>query len=71
MRFSLRDLLWLIVVVAVAVGWWAREQQHQAALDEASQQVQQYKSALDAAGIEIPPPLIKPGSFRPHFRLPQ
>ena len=26
-RFTIRDVLWLTVVVALAVGWWAREQQ--------------------------------------------
>jgi hypothetical protein len=23
LRFTIRDLLWLVVVVALAVGWWA------------------------------------------------
>ena len=25
-RFTIRDLLWLTVVVALGVGWWCREQ---------------------------------------------
>jgi hypothetical protein len=27
MRFSIRDLLWLTVVVALGVGWWADRRQ--------------------------------------------
>ena len=27
MRFTIRDLLWLMVVVALAVGWWVDHQQ--------------------------------------------
>jgi len=34
-RFSIRDLLWLTLVVAVALGWFVREQQYQALQAEA------------------------------------
>jgi hypothetical protein len=27
LRFTIRDLLWLIVVVALAVGWWLDHRQ--------------------------------------------
>jgi hypothetical protein len=27
LRFSIRDLLWLTLVVALAVGWWIDHQQ--------------------------------------------
>jgi hypothetical protein len=33
MRFTIRDLLWLTVVVALAVGWWVRERKLQTELE--------------------------------------
>jgi hypothetical protein len=27
-RFSIRDVLWLTVVVALAVGWWIEHRRH-------------------------------------------
>jgi hypothetical protein len=27
MRFTIRDLIWLVVVVGLAVGWWLDHQQ--------------------------------------------
>ena len=29
-RFTIRDLLWLMVVVGLAVGWWVQERRHRA-----------------------------------------
>ena len=34
MKFSIRDLLWLTVVVALAVAWWAQERQLSSRLRE-------------------------------------
>jgi hypothetical protein len=33
-RFSIRDVLWLTVVVALAVAWYARERKFRAVFDE-------------------------------------
>jgi hypothetical protein len=33
-RFTIRDLLWLMVVVGMGVGWWLEHQQRQATIDE-------------------------------------
>ena len=33
-RFSIRDLLWLTLVVAMGLGWFVRERQLQARLSE-------------------------------------
>ena len=35
-RFNLRDLFWLVLVCALAVGWWVRERQVVRELEEAS-----------------------------------
>src|SRR4029077_6936791 len=29
MRFSIRDLLWLTLVVAIGLGWWVQQRKHQ------------------------------------------
>ena len=33
-RFSTRDVLWLTVVVALAVGWWLDRRSHTAAVQQ-------------------------------------
>jgi hypothetical protein len=35
MRFSIRDLLWLTLVVAMGLGWWADNETKQAAVEQA------------------------------------
>jgi hypothetical protein len=35
-RFSVRDLLWLTLVVAVALGWFVRERQLRGEVDQAN-----------------------------------
>src|SRR5262245_35508200 len=54
-RFSIRDLLWLVLVVAVAIGWLAREQRLggemqriQAEADNASQRAAKWRMATGA-----------------------
>ena len=49
-RFSIRDLLWLTLVVAVGLGWFvreqgwlAREQQLQAQVDKAAHEADLYE----------------------------
>jgi hypothetical protein len=31
-RFTIRDVLWLLVVVGLGVGWWQHNEAHRAAL---------------------------------------
>jgi hypothetical protein len=49
MRFSIRDLLWATVVVAMGLGWWASYQALDAKRDEAIVQAQKYRVALQVA----------------------
>src|SRR5262252_4317257 len=35
-RFSIRDLLWLTLAVAMALGWWLREGQFNSKLQQAN-----------------------------------
>ena len=35
-RFTIRDMLWLTAVVALAVGWWLNHSSHQAKAIEAA-----------------------------------
>lgn len=47
-RFSVRDLLWLTLVVAVGLGWLVRERQHQAKLDLARERATKWRMAAGA-----------------------
>jgi len=39
LRFSIRDLIWLMLVVALAVAWWVdRQQQQQVNADQRGEQ---------------------------------
>ncbi|HZL89526.1 MAG TPA: hypothetical protein VFB96_14270 [Pirellulaceae bacterium] len=40
MRFTIRDLLWLTVVVALAVAWWVDRRQGAARLAETQAELQ-------------------------------
>ena len=43
-RFTIRDVLWLTVVVALAVGWWlARRHERDLALQNAREQQSQFQ----------------------------
>jgi len=37
-RFTIRDLLWLMVVVALAVGWWIDRRVQRSLVDAVSDQ---------------------------------
>jgi len=46
MKFSIRDLMWLTVVVALAVGWWVEHRRMSAELDLVGLQNTQLKSDI-------------------------
>src|SRR6266508_3549519 len=55
-RFSIRDLLWLTLVVAVALGWFVRERQLRAEVDEAAKwrlAAGAAEEALDSFGLKV------------------
>jgi hypothetical protein len=39
-RFTIRDVLWLTVVAALAVGWYLEHRRQQARIDTLDQEVQ-------------------------------
>ena len=43
-RFSIRDLLWLTVVVAMGVGWLVRDRQLRDEVDRASHQAEVWRA---------------------------
>jgi hypothetical protein len=47
-RFTIRDLLWLTVVVALAVGWWFDRSNFARHDAESSRQASDFKSRYDA-----------------------
>lgn len=62
MRFSIRDLAWLIILTAVALGWWVHA--HREAAEKRKLQkdllmqadfVDQFVSCFKNLGCEIPP----------------
>lgn len=48
-RFTIRDVLWLMVVVAIALVWYLERGQHRAT----RQQLQGVMDTLEAVGVEI------------------
>jgi hypothetical protein len=49
-RFTIRDVLWLTALVALAVAWYLEHERQQARIDKLDQEVQQMvKSALERA----------------------
>jgi hypothetical protein len=51
-RFSIRDVLWLTLVVALALGWWVRERKVRAEAERGSQLVTKWRmraGALESA----------------------
>jgi hypothetical protein len=62
MRFSIRDLLWVTLVVAMGLGWWADNQTKHAAVHQAHK----LHSNLDLAKKWFD--LTLAGHFHPHGR---
>src|SRR5262245_52503331 len=46
--FSVRDLLWLVLVVAMGLGWARHESQHRAELEQANSLAAQWRGAAGA-----------------------
>jgi hypothetical protein len=47
-RFTIRDVLWLMVVVALAVGWFVRESMFAAELDRQRGEYEYLRQHFDA-----------------------
>ena len=52
MRFSIRDLLWLMVVVAMAVGLWMNDQ-HVRSLDQQIRQLKRESKLWEARANQL------------------
>jgi hypothetical protein len=50
LKFSIRDLLWLTLVVAMGLGWWLREGQLSAQLHRKTLQAEQWRGV--AGGMQ-------------------
>ena len=50
-RFTLRDLFWLVLVCALAVGWWVERTRHARTLGEIRQFRDTYLSEVEAAVV--------------------
>ena len=48
-RFTIRDVLWLTMVVALAVGWWLQRAEMARELEKHQAQVREMRAKADAA----------------------
>jgi hypothetical protein len=53
LRFTIRDLLWLTVVAALAVGWWLKHRYHIAHEEDLGQQLNQADNSLRISEGEL------------------
>ena len=51
MRFTIRDLLWLTVVVALAVAWWIERRSHRHVQAELDEHLQSHEAKVAAAMV--------------------
>ena len=56
-RFTIRDVLWLMALVAMGGGWWADHR-------EQARQIRNLESAFHEVWEELHPPLPGGASFR-------
>jgi hypothetical protein len=69
MRFSIRDLLWATLVVAMGLGWWMRYRDVNAKRLEAVWQAHRLHGALLDAAKEIEYTTGKGGHPRPRWDI--
>ena len=65
MKFSIRDLLWLTVVIALVIAWWLDHRRQSAAIDQLNGFVEVYERQListRSSGFVVPSGRIIPGS---------
>ena len=53
MRFSIRDLLFVTVIVALSMGWWVDRQRMR---EEVRREVERVYSVLDSRAAALNPP---------------
>ncbi len=52
-RFTIRDLLWLMVVVAMALGWWCESRQQRIALESCWSHFHEQSSQLEIERLRV------------------
>lgn len=65
MKFSIRDLLWLTVVMALAVAWWLDHRRQAAENRKITEFVEFYERDLiqtRSSGFAMPPGRVIPGT---------
>ena len=60
LRFSIRDLLWLTVVVAMGLGWWL---DHRATMSRLDELEAEYGKLLQGTTVGA---TLPPNNFPPH-----
>ena len=61
-RFSIRDLFWLVLVVATGCAWWVDSRiTENEQLNRSIQQLREIEEALDAQGFELELNTTEPG----------
>jgi hypothetical protein len=66
MKFSIRDLLWLTVVVALAATWWLDHRRQAAESRKMNEVVEFYERDLlqtRSSGFATPPGRVIPGTI--------
>jgi hypothetical protein len=70
MRFSIRDLLWLMVVAALLVGWWREHSIAVRAQSEILATKKEYGEAKEKALKEAAEARSVLEAYRHHFEMP-
>src|SRR4051794_35778732 len=65
-RFSIRDLLWLTLAIALALGWWVRERDLEAKRVKAADRADRWRRA--AGALEY---VLKEDGWKMHWDLEQ
>ena len=70
MKFSIRDLLWLMVVAALLVGWWREQSLAVHAQSEVLSIKKEYGDAKDKALQEAAEARSVLEAYQHHFEMP-
>jgi hypothetical protein len=55
LRFTIRDVLWLTIVVALALCWWLHQRQLSAEIVSLRGDISWYRSVMEVEGLSLDP----------------